>query len=216
MMMDEDRLGEYVRELARDMDPVPPAPREQMWARIQEQRAARRSAGVIALRPRQARVWVQWSAGLAAMLLVGIGIGRLSVLRPTAVVPSPTVAAPASVDDGSALTSPYRLVATRHFKRTENLLTAILIEAHTRPVHELQTWARDLRTETLMLLQSPAASDPVLRQLLQDVELLLSQIAAIPSDRAAQEVELIQEGINQGDVLLRLRAATATRTVVGT
>ena len=209
-MMEDDRFIDYVR----DIDPPPATPREDMWARIQQQRTVTRApvANVIELKPRTRRyVWAQWTAALAAMLVIGIGIGRLSVLRQT------EVTAPAqTAQTDAAETSPYRLATTQHLLRAENLLTAIVIEANSRPVSEMQTWARELRTETRMLLGSPAADDPVTRGLLEDIELLLSRIAMIPSDRANEEVQLIQEGINQGDVLLRVRAATATRPVVGT
>jgi hypothetical protein len=212
VMMEDDRFIDYVR----DIDPPPPTPREEMWARIQQQRVATRvgaAPAVIEFKPRARRyVWVQWTAALAAMLVIGIGIGRLTALRQT------EVTAPAATPQANATdeNSPYRLAATQHLLRAENLLTSIVIEANSRPVSEMQTWARELRTETRMLLGSPLADDPVMRGLLEDVELLLSRIAMIPSDRANEEVLLIQEGINQGDVLLRVRAATSTRAVVGT
>ena len=215
-MMEDDRTGDSLRELVREIDPVPAVPREEMWERIQAERARRRGgSGVIELRPRVHRSWVSWSAALAAMLLVGIGLGRLSVLRQTEPARTQT-AAPSAPPATADAPSPYRLATTQHLQRMENLLTTVLIEANTRPVEEMMGWARDLRTETRMLLASPAAADPVTRQLLEDLELLLSQIAAIPRERAAEEVELIRDDINQGDVLLRIRAATATRTVVGT
>ena len=211
-MMEDDRFIDYVR----DIDPPPAVPREEMWARIQQQRVASRveaAPAVIELKPRARRyVLVQWTAALAAMLVIGIGIGRLTALRDTEVT-APAETTQANLTDE---TSPYRLAATQHLLRAENLLTAIVIEANSRPVSEMQTWARELRTETRMLLGSPVADDPVMRGLLEDIELLLSQIAMIPSDRAHEEVQLIQEGINEGDVLLRVRAATATRPVVGT
>jgi hypothetical protein len=81
---------------------------------------------------------------------------------------------------------------------------------------EMASWARDLLTDTRLLLSSPAAEDAATRRLLEDLELVLSQIATIPSARAEEEVELIQDGINQSDVLLRLRAATAGPALVGT
>jgi hypothetical protein len=215
VMMEEDRFIDNVR----DIDPPPATPREEMWARIQQQRAATRPepvgpiVPVIELKPRTRNyAWVQWTAALAAMLVVGIGIGRLTVLRQTEV----TQQAPVATAPAGDATSPYRLAATQHLLRAEDLLNALVIEANSRPVGEMQTWARELRTETRMLLGSPAAEEPVMRGLLEDIELLLSQIAAIPSDRVNEEVQLIQEGINEGGVLLRVRAATATRPVVGT
>ena len=211
-MMEDDRFIDNVR----DIDPPPATPREEMWARIQERRAAKRTGEVvpvIELKPRTRNYrWLQGSAALAAMLLVGIGIGRLTVLRNPDVTQPPAAPQAAATDANSS----YRLAATQHLLRAEYILNAIVLEATSRPVGEMQMWARELRTETRLLLGSPAADDPLMRGLLEDVELLLSQIAAIPQDRVDQEVQLIQQGINEGDVLLRVRAATATRPVVGT
>jgi hypothetical protein len=80
----------------------------------------------------------------------------------------------------------------------------------------MSTWASELLTDTRLLLSSPAAEDAATRTLLEDLELVLSQIAGIPEARAEQEVQLIQEGINQSDVLLRLHAATTGPRLVGT
>lgn len=216
-MREDDRFGEGMRELVREIDPVPAVPREEMWLRIRQQRALQSApAAVVALRPRPWRMWAQWSAALAAMLLVGIGLGRLSVLRQAEPLPQQPAVAETSQPARADVPSPYRFATAQHLQRTENLLTTVLIEAHRRPVEEMAAWARDLRTETRLLLSSPAAADPVTRLLLEDLELLLSQIVVIPADRQREEVERIQERINQGDVLLRIRAATATRTVVGT
>jgi hypothetical protein len=112
--------------------------------------------------------------------------------------------------------TPYRLVATRHLQQTETLLASLSVDAGATGTGEVSKWASDLLTQTRLLLASPAAQDPALRRLLEDLELVLAQVSAIPPARAQQEVELIQDGINQSGVLLRLRAATAGRRLVGT
>src|SRR5207244_6141944 len=67
--------------------------------------------------------------------------------------------------------------------------------------------ARALLTTTRLMLDSPAAEDPRLKSLLEDLELVLAQIAQVPrgSDRAA--LQLINQGLEQRSVLLRLRTA---------
>jgi len=214
-MTEEDRFIRYVRQTLRDADAPPPAPRDEMWARIQAQRTATRAEPVVDIATRRrVPVWLRYGSALAAMLVLGIGLGRFS-MRESApdAGPSTTAAVPTQEDASS---SPYRLAAVQHLQKTETLLTSLAASGNEDGAGEMRQWARDLLTDTRLLLSSPAAEDPGTRRLLEDLELLLSQVAAIPSARAQQEVELIREGMNQSDVLLRLRAATAGPVLVGT
>jgi hypothetical protein len=226
-MMDDDRDFESMLRALREAEPAPPVPREEMWLRIQAQRATRLNGasptqardstagpGVVALRPRRS-VWVQWGAALAAMLVIGIGLGRITM--PHATTPSPAPTSPAADAAGAdVVPTPYRMAATQHLHRTEALLASLVIDARTYGAVEVSGWAAELLTDTRLLLASPAAEDPALARLLDDLELVLSQIAGIPAARADEEVELIQDGLNESDVLLRLRAATTVRRTVGT
>lgn len=224
-MMNDEPMDELLGRALREVDPPPPAPREQMWARIQAQRAAAAgvdagvehaagSAGgnIIDLSSRRRSTWIPWSAAAAAILVLGIGLGRIS--RDPAAQPvadaAPTAGQPAAVPTA------YRLAATSHLERTETLLASLAVDGRAGGAREMSRWARELLTDTRLLLSSPAAQDPATRRLLEDLELILAQIAGIPEARAEQEVELIHEGLNQSDVLLRLRAATAGPRLVGT
>jgi hypothetical protein len=237
-MMADDREFESMLRSLREADPPPTVvPRDEMWQRIEARRAVQRAAyrngaaggtdsadladaagtGVLPMRRRPfGPRWVQWGAALAAMLVVGIGLGRLSLQQATTEpgTPGSTAAAPAASDD--AVPTAYRFAATQHLQRTEALLASLALDARTRGAGEVSAWAGELLTDTRLLLASPAADDPALRRLLDDLDLVLSQIAGIPEARAEQEVELIQDGLNQSDVLLRLRAATTVRRTVGT
>jgi hypothetical protein len=226
LMREDDRFHELLQRTIRELEP-PPAPREEIWARVEAERAVRRSAGaraqpdVIPFRRRLGHATLAWSAALAATLVIGIGLGRMSRQQPSSDAGSVvTNAAPASdslaAQPGDSVPTPYRLAATQHLQRTETLLTSLAVDAGATGVGEVSTWARELLTDTRLLLASPAAQDPELLRLLEDLELVLAQLSAIPTARAQQEVELIQNGINQSDVLLRLRAATAGPTLVGT
>jgi hypothetical protein len=219
----EDALDVVLQRALLELDPPPPTPREEIWARIQAERGLRGStsasehdAGVIRLRPRR-QSWLAWGAALAAMLVIGIGLGRVSLRQAGITQPSPVATAPAANDDAAdVVPTAYRLAASQHLERTEALFASLAVDARTRGAGEVTGWARELLTDTRLLLASPAAQDPALSRLLEDLELVLSQIAAIPAARAEEEVELIQDGINQSDVLLRMRAATAGPALVGT
>ena len=190
---DEDPLPERLHDAARGYHAPHPAPREEMWRAIAAGRA-RRSA----LRQR-----VRWGLALAAMLVLGVGIGRM--LAPGGAFRAAPVAFAAA-----GASSAYRVAAGQYLTRTEVLLTDLHAESRRgRPSAEFVASARELLTTTRLMLGSPAADDPRLAGLLQDLELVLAQISRLqtgPGQRG--EFDLIDQSITQSSVLTRLRAAT--------
>ena len=193
---DDERLPERLHDVARGYHTPPAAPREEMWRAI----AAGRAERAAARRGRQ-RLW--WGLGLAAMLVLGVGIGRL-------VSPGgPFHAVPAASAPAGASTA-YRVAAGQYLARTEVLLTDFHGEnRRSRPSPEFIASARELLTTTRLMLDSPAADDPRLAGLLEDLELVLAQISRLqlePGQRG--DFDLIDQSITQSGVLTRLRAAT--------
>ncbi len=194
--MTEDRFEQLLRDAARDYHRPPDTPREAMWRRIEAARAARRR--VIVLRP-----WVRWGAGLAAVLAVGIALGRWTAGAGGA---GGRGRGAGGADRVSALA--YRVAAAQHLTRTEALLTGFRAEARAgEPTVQFTAQARDLLITTRLMLDSPAADDPRLKSLLEDLELVLAQIAQLPASGAREDVQLINQGLDQRSVLLRLRTA---------
>jgi hypothetical protein len=211
--MTEDQFPDVLRQAAKHYNTPPATPREAMWARIEAERRAQTG------RPRKVLYmpWVQWGIGIAAVLVLGIGLGRISVqpevgqtvavTQPATPTVTPGASAPAP-DAGAALSPAYQVVATEHLSRAEALLTAFRAQADTGEADaQVSRWAGDLLSSTRLLLDSPAAEDPQLRVLLQDLELILAQISQIPSRRAGEEIELIERSLEQGGVMPRLRTA---------
>jgi len=195
-----DRWDDEVRRLARDYHRPPETPKDEMWTRIQAERLRRREAArVVVLRP-----WMRWSAAAAAVLALGVGIGRLTVRS----APTPVAAAPAVRDADVA----YRVAAAPYLTQTEALLTSFRAQAHSGRVDAaFAREAQDLLVTTRLMLNSPAARDPRLASLLQDLEVMLVQIAQLPGDGDTRgDVELINHGLEQRSVMLRLRAASPT------
>ncbi len=199
-MADDWNDGELpgrLRDALRGYNEPPAVPREQMWWAISAARARRRSARRLTRR-------LGWALALAAMLVLGIGIGRL-VERGTRPLPAP---------QGSAAyvgaSAPYRVAAGQYLARTEVLLTDFTAQSRRgRLDPQFMASARDLLTTTRLMLDSPAADDPQLKLLLQDLELVLAQVTQLPDEpRQRTELDLINQSLTQRSVLARLRAAT--------
>jgi hypothetical protein len=196
-VMTEDRWERWLREAAQDYHRPPETPREELWRRIAAARGARRRA--VALRP-----WLRWGVGIAALLALGIGIGRWTARAPL----PPSLAAGSRGTPSDPVTLPYRLVAAQYLTRTEALLTGFRAEARAGQLDaRFATQARDLLATTRLILDSPAAADARLKGLLDDLEVVLAQIAQLSATGAPDDLQLINQGLEQRGVLLRLEAA---------
>jgi hypothetical protein len=228
-MMDEreDRLDEWVRDAARDYNAPPLTPRAEMWEAIQ---AGRRAARVAPRPLGPVRTPLRYAIGIAALLALGIAIGRITVPsrteapvasgsstaqtttqpvpdRPTlTAAPDPGSRSPAS----SAPEAPARgevaaLFATGdHLTQVETFLT----EFGTRPpATDFAGQAQDLLTNTRLLLDSRRVADARTRKLLEDLELVLAQIATLNPRQRRQDLDLIAEGLAQSHLRTRLRNA---------
>jgi hypothetical protein len=196
--MMEERFGEQVGNLVRELDPVPDVPVEEIWSGIV---AARRHRRV-----RPLRWWkptLAWGLGMGATLMIGIAIGRSSPGTQPVVEVEPV----AATTPTAAPPREFQLVAADYLVRTEALLAAFPEGAREGRAPEVAAWARQLLLDTRLLLDSPAAVDPDLAPLLSDLELVLAQIASLRTRDAPGEIELIEDGIEQNRVLARLRLA---------
>lgn len=104
----------------------------------------------------------------------------------------------------------YRLAAVQHIARSDALLTSLRADAQAGRVDAAAAlWARDLLGTTRMLMDSPAGDDPQMKKLLDDLELVLVQIVALPATRKPGDLDLIDHAVRQRDVLTRLRTVSA-------
>ena len=211
-MMD-DRLDDLLRDAARDYNEPPETPRDEIWERIVAERRQREKAeGVLPFRRlrsfRPARSF-RVAAGIAALLALGIGLGRLSVDRPaTSAAHAPVAVAPPQVSSTA-----YTLATTEHLSQSEAFLTLFKASIRGRGDERLASaTARQLLATNRLLLDSPAASDTRTRLLLQDLELVLAEIAQLSPQPRSRDLQLITEGLEQGDMLSRLRTAVPAGT----
>lgn len=205
-MMDQHedpKFEQWLKGAAKSYHTPHPAPRDEMWARIE---AARRHKRVIELRP-----WMRWAVAAAAVLILGIGIGRWTAKpagESTGTSVATTDAAPPSSTAPSDVV--YQIAATQYLSRTEAFLTSFRADqGGNRGANNLRfaRQARDLLTTTRLMLDSPAASDPRVSSLLEDLELVLVQISQLDSGANGRDADFITQGMNQTQVLPKLRSA---------
>jgi hypothetical protein len=213
----DDRLDEQLREAARDYNPPPETPRAEIWQRIQAARAAERRPTASPAIPLFRRPVMRFAMGIAALLALGIAIGRVTAPRVPATVNGPATVAAAPDTDSAVTTAPdkrnkpavaARYATNEHLSQVETFLT----EFGTRPPQgsegrEFTGRAQDLLTTTRLLLDSKRVTDVRTHQLLQDLELVLVQIATFnPKDRR-EDLDLIADGLAQNHLRTRLRNA---------
>ena len=207
---EEGPFEEPMRAAAQQYHEPPPVPREEMWAVISAHRNAARAdaPGTLPFR----RPAFRLGAGIAALLVLGIGIGRFTAPGPDAVVPRASVAerAAGSPGDPSAPPPAYQLAAERHLEQSELYLTLFRTSVRTGRTDDIGVGtARELLMSNRLLLDSPASEDPRVKRLLEDLELVLAQIAQLPAGSRDADAGYITDGMEAGSVLPRLRSATS-------
>jgi len=74
---------------------------------------------------------------------------------------------------------------------------------------EIPPLAASIAPSAVPSFGEPAASDPRFKELLQDLELVLAQIARLHGDRGHEEIELIKDAVEERDVVPRIHSAVA-------
>jgi len=218
----DDKLNERLGEAARQYNEPPETPRDAMWARIlagKAERSVTRMPKPISIW-RSPRMWVP--AAAAAVLLIGIAIGRYSTpgdIGPiadrdtTLGTQQESTESPGREPNVTA----YQLAAIPIFSQAELLLTQFRTgETQEENDESFTKRAASLLTDTRLLLDSPAAEDPKMRRLLGDLELVLVQMVRMSAEDEEEETELITESMKTRSLLPRLRMNAATGTFTST
>ncbi len=191
--VNEEKWNEALRDLARDYHQPPMiVPREAMWAAVVAGQRRRTTLS--------SRRFAPLAAAAVVLLAVGVGLGRWSAMRPSTRQTTGQVAA--------AVPEAYTIATTQQLVEAQALLTAFTAnDRDAKTDARLASWARDLLSNTRLLLDSPAGADPRRRQLLEDLELVLVQIAELSPDAAATDRDAITRTLDHAQVLPRLKAA---------
>ncbi len=200
--MNDEHFERLMKDAAETYNRPPKEPLDEMWASIEGETFGTRlptKRGVNLM----ANPWLR----MAAVLVLGVAIGRGSMLFQTAAlapVPQNTrVSAQESADS-------YQLTTDRYLDETVALLVQLpkqLKSGHTDTAF-LARANQSLATLRL-LMDSPAASNPRLRALFEDLELVLVQVVQMPKGGSAADANLIRQAMQQRDVMPRLRDAVA-------
>jgi hypothetical protein len=235
-------LDSWIIALAQqDTDVAPTAiPRDMMWARVKQQRmkgeapassvalgaapAATHVSPLFAQQvPQRTSPWLLRVAGIAALLMGGIGIGRF-LLPATGASQYQTAVATsmAKADSIAALGlgpealaalppsgEPARVAMDEHLARTVALLVAVRNDQPAgKPRADISGWARELLGTTRLLLDEPQLDDARTRRLLQDLELVLAQIIQVRQS-APETARAPGETMRETNLLPRMRAAVS-------
>jgi hypothetical protein len=203
--LDEKQFEDLMRDAAADYRP-PPQPRvEAMWQEIEAQSFAPR------LKP-----WWSGPLALAAMLILGLGVGFLAgrVGQDAAGTPEVAIDRPeAPVQLAASGATPFVGVATNYLQQMTALLIAVAgdLETGRVPGGTIEQ-ARGLLSTTRLLLDSGIQEDR-LRDLLEDLELVLAQVVRIRNNTEPPEAALITQALNEREVLPRLTYYLADNSV---
>jgi hypothetical protein len=210
--MTDDRFDELMRDAAQTYHRPPEAPLDEMWDAVE-----RTTWGAAPTAPAP-RHWLRapgWA--IAATLIVGIGLGRASLTFNRNTQTSPAIQAPVAVNTvastraDTSVAEPYEAETSKYLGQTAALLIALPSEVRAgRADDHFVARAGELLTRTRLLLDSPAANDPSMRSLLDDLELVLAQVVRLQNNQTSRsELDLINRALEQRDVLPRLRTAVA-------
>ena len=211
----DDRFEALLRDAAVTYR-RPPAERDMpldaMWGAIEEE--------TFGARPTVRTVWSSQWLRIAAALVIGVGIGHVSFAVSASRQQSTRVALVTAFDSSRALSGdstavPFEAATSRYLGQAAALLIALPAESSGSGTDtRFITRANDLLLTTRLLLDSPPSSDPALRNLLEDLELVLAQVVRLQNNRDPSrrtELELIHQALEQRDVLPRLRSAVSDR-----
>jgi hypothetical protein len=202
-MMDDKRLDELLTDAAHTYRPPPDAPLDAMWSRVDGE--------LFAVKPlRRAPGWRTFAGAIAATLVLGVLIGRTTASRELALPFAPKqTATPAQLASNTAA-APYQRTMQEFLGSTAVLIAAL--PANGRPGTndtKIAEQARALLGTARLLLDSPVGKEQRTKDLLEDLELVLAQVARLQSQRPGEALTMINESLEERDVVPRIRTAVA-------
>lgn len=210
-MSDDAKFDELIDREAKGYRAGGMPPADQMWSRIAGDvaRAVRAETHCSRRWP-----WLATGAGIAAALVIGVAIGRRTMSNHAS--PSDAVATSASAD--STRDALLHVLTLSHLGQAEVFLTEVRVDLKTgRHDPRRGERSRQLLARTRLIMANGAAPAPSVERLLQDLELVLAEIAALPDSGMGRsiDVRLLDERLSTGTVLPRIRTILPSPPAIG-
>lgn len=209
-----DALPDTWMHMARTTYNTPGAtPREEIWRKIESAVLSPAAPPPPVVSARRRWPWAPLLAAASVALLLGLGVAQWSAepeQTPAALGP-PAPAGEAARRSSSTASPSMRYATARHLSDVDALLSLVQVDAGQARVDPgMGIRGRELLTQTRLLLDSPVAGEAPVREVLEDLELVLAQVALLADpggtpDRLRSELQLIARGVADGGVRSRLR-----------
>lgn len=235
--MNDDQLDEVLADAAREYNAPGDTPREAMWARIAEARRQRAPIGTTSRSRRAwvwsgagiaAALLIATGIGIGRRIERSTTSGTVAASRETTLPRNSALPITARRETGAATadssivatrdvtperpgpdrTLAYQMVVLQHLAGTEAMITSFRAAArHGETDTRVAQRATELLGTTRLLEASPAADDPVMKRLLEDLELVIVQIVqyANRGTNDPEELDLIEQSIRKRGVITKLR-----------
>ena len=110
----------------------------------------------------------------------------------------------------------YHLVLLRHLAGSEAMITAFRSSAQRGEVDaQIAGWSRELLNTTRTLESTQVVDDPVMKRLLEDLDLVITEIVQYTAHGSvnAEDLDIIEQSINSRGVIAKLRNTLPGRTI---
>lgn len=210
--MKDDAMDGLIRQAAQDYREPPAADFDAIWARVESAHFGATAPRMVPrTAARSAHRWLRPVMGIAATLVIGVGIGRMTAPPKQQADPERSASVTGeTVRPASDLSEPLQRVTYAYVARTTLLLDSLAASKNLRGDARLAADASQLLSTTRLLLDSPAATDPRMRALLEDLELVLAQVASLRTAPRAEDLTFIADAMTERDVVPRLRTVAAS------
>ena len=199
--MNDENFERLMKEAAETYRRPPTAPMDEMWATIDAETFGTKLPSTRRL-SLMANPWLR----MAAVLVLGVAIGRGSMMRQKQ--PAPAIRSTAASAQETA--DSYQLTTDRYLGQTVALLVQLPKQLQSGQTDTaFLARANQSLTTLRLLMDSPAANHPRLRSLCEDLELVLVQVVQMPKGGSTADANLIRQAMQQRDVMPRLRDAVA-------
>ena len=204
-MMDDKKLDEILNDAVRSYRTPPDAPLDAIWSRVE--------AEAFAVQPmvrRSSPSWRAFAGAIAATLVIGVALGRVTAVNEQSATTATAARQTSARLASNIANDPYQRQTQEFLGRAALLLASL--PSSTRPGlpdERLNEQARQLLGTTRLLLDSPVGHEQRMKDLLEDLELVLAQVARLQTQHRGEALSLINEAIEARDVVPRIRTAAA-------